>query len=101
MDLLTGKKRALREGEYKKIRVNKFQELNVNFAIQQAKSDPLIWKHIPDHWEKPKSKKDRDYLWMVLYTLKPDYVSQIVNHARAKRVTLVRDPEAREQITII
>jgi hypothetical protein len=31
-----GKKRALKEGENKKIRVDKYQELNINFAIQQA-----------------------------------------------------------------
>ncbi len=68
-DLACGAKKALTQVQAKRVQVEKFKELNINFALQQCKMDPACEKFIPEHWFKQKAKKDRDYVWAVLATV--------------------------------
>ena len=73
-DLITGKKIAMKENVVNKIHIPFFKELSVNYAISMCQQDPVCWKYVPEHWSKPKTKKDRAFLFAVLSTIRPDFM---------------------------
>ncbi len=88
-DLITGKKVSLKRGEGVTIvEVAKFRELSSAFVLKQC-VDAGLSNYIPDHWQKPKAKIQREFLWNLLATFNPEYTAQIIEHAWKQRVPVI------------
>ena len=85
-DLALGTKKALKQQNVKRVEVKQYKELSADLALEMFKQDASCWNYVPEHWgAKPKLKKDRDYFWTVLASIRSAFVKQIVDHADSLR----------------
>ena len=63
------------------MKVTKYPELSVKFALDNIKLDEVCLKAVPDHWFKEKAKVDRTYIWSILATVNPKWYDQVTMHA--------------------
>ena len=75
----------------------KFPELSVEKIWPFIKDDPELSKYFPKY--KAKQMPNRDYLWTVLSTIRPDQVSNLRKEALEKR-SVQNDKEIGETIKI-
>lgn len=84
-DVAAGTKYILMCTEASAFEVHRFSELNSKAALEMCLQDPLCWQYIPDHWAKPKARVDRQFLWTVLASIRPEYTKAILDNAYNKR----------------
>jgi hypothetical protein len=70
-----GKKKLLTKQQAAPVDIKKYPELSTTFALKSCIDDPQCLIYIPDHWLKPKAKTCRHFLWTVLATVRPDFVT--------------------------
>ena len=63
--------------------VPKYPELGVNKIWNYVRELPELMQYFPDY--DGKSLPERQYMWDILYTLKPDIVADLIKEARRNR----------------
>ena len=90
-DLVTGHKSALDKDNARVIQVLRYPELNSKMALQQCLLDETAMRFVPDHWVKDKAKVSREYLWVVLASVQPEYTSMVLNRASNNKLKPIDD----------
>lgn len=80
-ELIQGSKLALNQQDTNNIKVTKFNELSTATALEQIQHDEELARYVPSHWFKDKARRSRDFLWLVLSSLRPDYVQTVLDYA--------------------
>ena len=90
--VFAGRKKLLKLSDVKHIIVPKYDELSVKLLFPHLKNDPVFMLYLPDRFANG-HPPDRDYLFNVLNTLKPEYVSNIISHASKLRNHVVEEDQ--------
>jgi len=85
-DIITVVKLVLTKETARVLTVQRYPELSTKFVLEQCLRDEETIKFIPEHWTKPKARVSREFLWVVLASIQPDYVKLVVDHAYKQRV---------------
>ena len=72
--------------EVKMVVVPKYDEVSVKNIYPMIKGDPELFKYFPNDIPKGR-QRDREYMFNVLNTKRPEYVKKIVDHAARLRNT--------------
>ena len=83
-DLLTDKKRLLRQAEVNMITVPNFKELSVKSLWPEVANDEDISLYFDDDFPEGKYPA-RDYFFNVLNTIHPEFLRQVIDHANNMR----------------
>ena len=96
-DVLVGKKQLFKKTAVSTIEVPHYDELSVKSIFPTFQNDPIFISYFPDKFPKGKGPP-RDYMFNILNTLYPDYLSQVMNHANEQRMTSAGDDMKKESI---
>ena len=78
--ILKGEKRFCDNREIRRVEVPNYPELSIDKLYGYLSHDNELMLHLPDVDEK--KKPDRDFIWHVVYHLRPNFVRQVVTDAR-------------------
>lgn len=84
-DIIAGKKKTIRASLASPVKVTKFNELSTKFALEQVKKDFGAREYVPETWFLDKAKVSREFLFLVLSTVKGTYISDLVRYAHKIR----------------
>lgn len=82
------------------LEIPKFKEFNTLFALKSCAQDTTCWTYIPEHWIEVGAKISRRYLWIVLSTVRTEFVRRLIKHAREQRSNDTKDEKADESFTL-
>ena len=83
-EILQDSKKLMPHKDLRQINVPKYDELSIKNIFPMIEKDEEIMRYFPS--KLPKGRiPDREYLFNILNTLRPDYVSKIIKHAHEQR----------------
>ena len=85
-DLFANKKKLLTLSEVKPVSIPRFDECSVKSVWPIVQKDPELMLYFPTRMPNGKNP-ERQYLFAVLNTLRPDYVRNLVAYANHQRYT--------------
>jgi hypothetical protein len=80
---LQNKKKVLKSVEVKRITVPRYEELSVKNLYDDAMSDHDLSVYLPDRDQLSNKLPERDFFFGILGTIKPDYLTKIIDHAES------------------
>ena len=97
--LLDDEKKMLSMNDKRTPNVPKYDELSVKNIYPSIQTDPELMMYFPDKMAQNRLP-DREYMFTILNTLKPDYVKKIILHASKMRNSAEGKGGEAEQISI-
>ena len=83
-DIFAERKFLMPLQQLKVVVVPKYDEISVKSIYPQVQRDPDLMKYFPDNIPKGR-QPDREYMFNILNTKRPDFVAKIVTHAQKLR----------------
>ena len=101
-DILYGYKRHFKRTATKQLRIPMWNELSIDKMWELAVRIRDFLNFMPEDWTTSR-KVERTFFWIILVTLAPEYVEQLINNCRAIRHEnqVIRDSRVQqdEQLT--
>ena len=97
--IFANEKKLLKLSELKTVNVPKYDELGVKNVFKKLKEDKEFMQYLPDSFSKGR-EPDRTYVFNVLNTIRPEYVSNLIKHASAQRNTCTEQSNHAQEIFI-
>ncbi|TNV71108.1 hypothetical protein FGO68_gene4729 [Halteria grandinella] len=99
-DILSETKLSLRSNEVNHMKVPLYQEISVKNLYNDAMTDPVLKKYLPEPDQLSGKLPERDFFFGILCTLKNQYMKDVINEANEKRFKADKDGEKKEAIRL-
>ena len=84
-DILADKKLHLKQNEVIRLDIPAYQELSVKNLYEDAMKDPVLTKYLPTKEKLSNKLPEREFFFGVLYTLRKQYMTDIIHDASSNR----------------
>ena len=99
-DILSDKKKHLRNNEVNRMEVPNYQELSVKNMYPDAMQDAELSKYLPSSEQLSGKLPERDFFFGILCTLKNGYMCEVIADAQKKRFKVEEGDDTKKVILI-
>ncbi len=99
-DILSEKKRHLKQNEVNHMEVPAYQEISVKNMYEDAMADELLKKYLPTKEQLGNRLPERDFFFGIVSTLRNQYMKDVIADAHKRRYTIADDDPKKEGILI-
>ena len=98
-DIFAERKKLMKLADVKLVVVPKYDEISVKNIWPMIKEDPVLMQYFPDTFPKGRAP-DREYMFNILNTLRPEQLKAVVSHAQKLRNTATDETKQSNYIQI-